>query len=238
MLIDSSSVLVVHSDSILPLPAKKQNTTSYLPNHGLSNLLDSPLNYGKDIHPVDIITKAMEGEGIKLLLSMLPKTELEAMCNYGGIIIPVVSSDEARKSDIIKVISLAWLEYGTKKFLKKKVSDPTLALFCKNLNISGSGQHHEQIIRYINVLGLEQFSKRLEDENIKAIAEQTRDGYSLHNNSYQLEPLKKKKDSSGSSTSPSLSSPRDYPRSPEMIIINHNKKSKVKSSPKRLKKLY
>jgi len=164
-------------------------------------LVDAQHHAGKDLHPVDVIAKAMEGEGIKLLLSMLHKADLKGICDHCGINITVEST---RKSEMIKIIRSTWVEVGTKKFLKKKVSDTTLTLFCKYLNIPGSVPKSvciEQIIRHITILGLEQFSKEIHDDNIKAIAEHTRDIKSPSD--------KKKKDSSGSTSTSGLGSAKE-----------------------------
>jgi len=80
------------------------------------------------------------------------------------------------KRDMVKALTTAWTELGTKKFLKKKVNDTTLSLFCKNLNLPSPTSRPasiEQIIRQINIIGLENFSKRIQDDSIKTVLEQT-----------------------------------------------------------------
>jgi len=126
---------------------------------------------GKDVHPVDVIAKVMEGEGMKILLATLKKAELKVLCENSG-----VTADTNSKRDMIKSLTAAWIEMGTKKFLKKKVNDTTLAIFCKNLNLGSPTSRYssiELIIRQINIIGLETFSKRIQDDSIKTVLEQT-----------------------------------------------------------------
>jgi len=139
---------------------------------GVSGLpvLDIHTN-GKDVHPVDVITKVMEGEGMKILLGSLKKAELKVLCEHSG-----VTADVNSKRDMVKAITTAWIDVGTKKFLKKKVNDTTLSLFCKSLNLpspTSRSSSIEHIIRQINIIGLETFSKRIQDDSIKLVLEQT-----------------------------------------------------------------
>jgi hypothetical protein len=77
---------------------------------------------------------------------------------------------------MVKSLTTVWIEMGTKNFLKKKANDTTLSLFCKNLNLPSPTSRSasiEQIIRQINIIGLETFSKRIQDDSIKTVLEQT-----------------------------------------------------------------
>jgi len=177
----ANDTLNTNPKSYLHVPPTSEKTNSGL-NIILTEHSSIALSDRKDTHPVDIITQAMESEGIKLLLSMLHKEELETLCDFLSL---KVEAESPRKKDMINLIRLTWLEYGTKKFLKKKVNDTTLALLCKHLNLSTGPIHlqksHciEQIVKHINILGLENFSKKVHDENIKALAaDLTREGKS------------------------------------------------------------
>jgi len=208
----------METDSEITISPKKLDVPD---KNSFNHLLDTqPANGSKDIHPVDRITKVIEGEGIKLLLSMLHKAELLALCEHCGIVVETTT----HKRDIINVIGLVWLDCGTRKFLKKKVSDSTLAIFCRNLKISGSVNMWpiELIIKHINVLGLEHYAQRLQDENFKAIAELTREG--------KFTESKKKVSSSGSQKTSPIP---ELTRSPE-VLKPKPKARNLEKSPRRI----
>jgi len=147
-------------------------------NNGLSHSLDIHTN-SKDMHPVDMLTRVVEAEGIRQLLMMTKKKELQKMCEHGAL----VDADPNDKRQMIKLILQTWTDIGTKKFLKHKVSDAQIVTICKNLGIippipafSISSDRNvcvEQIIRQLHIIGLENFSKKVADENVKNILEHT-----------------------------------------------------------------
>jgi len=127
----------------------------------------------KELHPVDLLARVVETEGMRQLLTMTKKKDLQKMCEFAGL-----NVDMNDKRQVIKIILQTWTDVGTKKFLKKNVSDAHLATICKNLGIPTSSRPEcvEQIIRKLNIIGLENFSKKVTDENVKNILEQTSKG--------------------------------------------------------------
>jgi len=114
----------------------------------------------KEMHPVDILARTVEAEGMKHLLGMIKKKELQKMCEFAKI---HVDTDDKRQ--FVKTLQQAWTDTGTKKFLKKSVCDGHIAMMCKTLGIYCAGVSDrnysvEQIIRQLNIVGLEHFSKK------------------------------------------------------------------------------
>jgi len=111
----------------------------------------------KELHPVDLLARVVETEGMRQLLTMTKKKDLQKMCEFAGL-----NVDINDKRQVIKIILQTWTDVGTKKFLKKNVSDAHLATICKNLGIPTSSRPEcvEQIIRKLNIIGLENFSKK------------------------------------------------------------------------------
>jgi len=141
--------------------------------------LDSQTN-PKEMHPVDLLARVVETEGMRQLLTMTKKKDLQKMCEFAGLVV-----DMNDKRQVIKIILQTWTKVGTKKFLKKNVSDTHLATICKNLGIPASASRPEcveRIIRQLNIIGLENLSKKVTDENVKNILEQTSKGQQSEKN--------------------------------------------------------
>eukprot|EP01124_Arcella_intermedia_P028710 TRINITY_DN58_c0_g1_i1.p1 TRINITY_DN58_c0_g1~~TRINITY_DN58_c0_g1_i1.p1 ORF type:complete len:310 (+),score=14.03 TRINITY_DN58_c0_g1_i1:129-1058(+) len=121
---------------------------------------------GYQTHPVDVLAKAVEAEGIRQLLVMMKKKELLFLCEQSTT--EVIDKDDKRQ--IILLLSEAWLLRGSKKFLKQIKGETPLLLICKHLGLPYSPTRKatvELVLRQINVIGLEAFSKRLRDEQVK-----------------------------------------------------------------------
>jgi len=211
---------------------------TYVPNNnGLSSSLDIHTN-SKDMHPVDMLTRVVEAEGIRQLLMMTKKKELQKMCEHGAL----VDADPNDKRQMIKLILQTWTDIGTKKFLKQKVSDAQIVTICKNLGISPpvpafsiSSDRNvcvEQIIRQLHIIGLENFSKKVADENVKNILEHT--SKSQQPDRLQI-PGKKNGDSRGErahsgeksgTSSTSRSSSREHGMAKSQEILKKSPKSK------------
>jgi len=86
---------------------------TYVPKYGLSQSLDIHTN-SKEMHPVDLLTRVVESEGIRQLLMMTKKKELQKMCEHAAL-----DADPNDKRQMIKLILQTWTDIGTKKFLKK-----------------------------------------------------------------------------------------------------------------------
>jgi len=210
---------------------------TYVPNNnGLSHSLDIHTN-SKDMHPVDMLTRVVEAEGIRQLLMMTKKEELQKMCEHGAL----VDADPNDKRQMIKLILQTWTDIGTKKFLKK-VSDAQIVTICKNLGISPipafsiSSDRNvcvEQIIRQLHIIGLENFSKKVADENVKNILEHT--SKSQQPDRLQIPTGKKNGDSRGErahsgeksgASSTSRSSSREHGMAKSQEILKKTPKSK------------
>jgi len=175
----------------------------------------------REMHPVDLLARVVEGEGIKQLLMVTRNKELQNMCEYAGLDFVV----DDKQSNVATLLQ-AWMDIGTKKFLKKNVSDANLTVICKNLGILQNESFDrsccvEQIIRQLNIIGLENFSKEVADENVKNILEQTSkvnqqtelQAVKLVNSRRYLEPRRSPHDKSGgSSSSLSSSKSQEIPR--------------------------
>jgi len=213
---------------------------TYVPNNnnGSPHSLDIHTN-SKDMHPVDMLTRVVEAEGIKQLLMMTKKKELQKMCEHAAL----VDADPNDKRQMIKHILQTWTDIGTKKFLKQKVSDAQIVTICKNLGISPipafsiSSDRNvcvEQIIRQLHIIGLENFSKKVADENVKNILEHT--SKSQQPDRLQI-PGKKNGDSRGErahsgeksgTSSTSRSSSREHGMAKSQEILKKSPKSKKK----------
>jgi len=197
----------------------------------------------REMHPVDLLARVVEGEGIKQLLMVTRKKELQKMCEYAGL-----DFDADDKQPNVVTLLQAWMDIGTKKFLKKNVSCASLAIICKNLGIlqnesSDRSYCVEQIIKQLNIIGLENFSKKVADENVKYILEQTskvnqpteQQVAKLSNSRRNLEPRRSPQDKSGgSSSSISSSKSQEIPRQkPSKTKGKSPRKDKEKDKAKR-----
>jgi len=212
---------------------------TYVPNNGLSQSLDIHTN-SKEMHPVDLLTRVVESEGIRQLLMMTKKKELQKMCEHAAL-----DADPNDKRQMIKLILQTWTDIGTKKIFKKKVNDAQISTICKNLGVpaisptNGSGfsssdrnVYVEQIIRQIHIIGLENFSKKVADEGVKNILENT--SKSQQSDKLQI-PVRKNGDSRGESrhsgeksgtSSTSRSSSREHGMAKSQEILKKTPKSK------------
>jgi len=142
------------------------------------------------------------------------------MCEYAGLDF-IVDDKQSNVATLLQV----WMDIGTKKFLKKNVSDANLTIICKNLGILQNESFDrsccvEQIIRQLNIIGLENFSKEVAVENVKNILEQTSKvnqqteqlAGKLANSRRYLEPRRPHDKSGGSSSSLSSSKSQEIPR--------------------------
>jgi len=160
-----------------PRDRREQLSSAIVKTFALTNEVPQYLDLQtnpKEMHPVDLLARVVEAEGMRQLLTMTKKKELQKMCEYAGL-----DADMNDKRQVIKIILQTWTGVGTKKFLKKHVSDAHLAMICKNLGMSAPTSRPlcvEQIIRQLNIIGLENFSKKVTDENVKNILEQTSKG--------------------------------------------------------------
>eukprot|EP01123_Difflugia_compressa_P003702 TRINITY_DN1499_c0_g1_i5.p2 TRINITY_DN1499_c0_g1~~TRINITY_DN1499_c0_g1_i5.p2 ORF type:complete len:300 (-),score=41.79 TRINITY_DN1499_c0_g1_i5:228-1127(-) len=167
----------------------------------------------KEMHPVDQIAREVEAEGIKQLLIMTKKKVLLKMCEQAQLDSTDIAND---KRQLIVLLFHRWTTIGTKKFLKKHISDHHLSIIAKNLGLSdlhespitsdsgalptvtlttaslgsnnlvgggvslgGIGKSlyfydsasrrycEEQIVRQLNMIGLEIFSRKITDENLR-----------------------------------------------------------------------
>jgi len=156
----------------------------------------------QNVHPIDALAKAIEDDGIRHLLGLLKKKELLKLVQCVDLQIDSTSKRSVKKALQLKVIALT-----AKKFLKHSVPDEQLAMIAERLMIAPGLDRKElveAILRQLTIVGMETFSKKVPDKEVK---DKLRETAESHRSGPEQNPTETKGKSSAPSTSNSDKSP-------------------------------